>query len=87
MFQPTVASHEYGLGSARVGAVECHSVLMVGTHLESMSGIRAVVKGYVEGGLFERFDSVYVPTHRTGSVWGKLWIASTAAVRLKRPLP
>jgi len=55
------------------GAVgHCGSVLMVGTDPASLGGIRAVVQGYRDGGLFERFPVTYVATHRDGSAWRKL---------------
>jgi glycosyltransferase involved in cell wall biosynthesis len=60
----------------------CRSVLMVGTDLNEMGGIRAVVQGYVEGGLFERFDVTYVASHRYGSVWGKILTACKAWMRV-----
>ncbi|HEY2590159.1 MAG TPA: glycosyltransferase, partial [Steroidobacteraceae bacterium] len=53
-------------------------ILMVGSHLrDSMGGVRAVVQGYIDGGLFERFDCTYVATHRSGGAWVK---ARTAIV-------
>lgn len=45
----------------------CRSVLMVGTDLTGMGGIRTVVQGYIDAGLFERIDCTYVTTHRFGS--------------------
>ncbi|MGH8298549.1 MAG: glycosyltransferase family 4 protein [Steroidobacteraceae bacterium] len=64
----------------------CRSVLMVGTDLRGMGGIRAVVQGYIDAGLFERVDCTYVTTHRPGSHWTKLAVALTGwmqvAVRL-----
>ncbi len=45
---------------------------MVGTHLDGRGGIRAVVRGFIDAGLFERFDAVYVATHRYGTRWDKL---------------
>ncbi len=59
------------------GVAPCRSVLMVGTDLESRGGIRSVVLGLQQAGLFERFDATYVSTHRTGGPWTKL----TAALR------
>ena len=53
----------------------CRSVLMVGTHLDGMGGVRAVVRGYLDGGLFERYDCVYVASHRAGSAWVKITTA------------
>lgn len=50
----------------------CRTVLMVGTDLAGMGGIRTVVEGYVQAGLFEKIDCTYVTTHRPGSHWTKL---------------
>jgi len=60
----------------------CRSVLMVGTDLDGMGGVRAVVSGYVEGGLFERYDCVYVTSHRAGNGWVKIFTALKAWVRV-----
>jgi glycosyltransferase involved in cell wall biosynthesis len=60
----------------------CRSVLMVGTDLNEMGGIRAVVQGYVEGGLFERYNVTYVPSHRYGSVWRKVLTACKAWMKV-----
>jgi glycosyltransferase involved in cell wall biosynthesis len=69
------------------------TVLMVGTDLRGMGGVRAVVQGYVDGGLFDRIDCTYVPTHRYGPPWTKVWAALTGWTRvavlllkLERPL-
>jgi glycosyltransferase involved in cell wall biosynthesis len=73
---------------APAGAPACRSVLMVGTHLDGTGGIRAVVRGYLDGGLFERFDGVYVATHRSGSAGLKARTALAAwfqvAVQLRK---
>jgi glycosyltransferase involved in cell wall biosynthesis len=65
----------------------CHSVLMVGTDLSGRGGVRAVVQGYIEGGLFDEIDCAYVATHRYGSHWSKLTAALSGwlktAVRLR----
>jgi glycosyltransferase involved in cell wall biosynthesis len=50
----------------------CRTVLMVGTDLAGMGGIRTVVEGYIEAGLFEEIDCTYVTTHRPGSHGTKL---------------
>lgn len=55
---------------------------MVGTDLEGMGGVRAVVKGYLDGGLFERYDCVYIASHRAGSAWVKITTALKAWVRV-----
>ena len=60
----------------------CRSVLMVGTDLNEMGGIRAVVQGYVEGGLFERYDVTYVASHRYGSVGRKVFTACKSWLRV-----
>jgi glycosyltransferase involved in cell wall biosynthesis len=68
--------------AARAPAAACRSVLMVGTHLDGIGGVRAVVQGYIDGGLFERFDCVYVATHRYGSAWVKILTALKAWIRV-----
>ncbi len=60
----------------------CRSVLMVGTDLDGMGGVRAVVRGYVDGGLFERYPCVYVASHRAGTTWVKIFTALKAWVRV-----
>lgn len=50
----------------------CRTVLMVGTDLAGMGGIRTVVEGYIEAGLFDEIDCTYVTTHRPGSHWAKI---------------
>ena len=62
--------------------VECRTLLMVGTDLDGMGGVRAVVRGYVDGGLFERYDCVYVASHRAGNTWVKIFTALKAWVRV-----
>ncbi len=68
--------------SAHHPALRCRSVLMVGTDLDGMGGVRAVVKGYVDGGLFERYRCVYVASHRAGSQWVKITTALKAWLRV-----
>jgi glycosyltransferase involved in cell wall biosynthesis len=60
----------------------CRTVLMVGTDLDGMGGVRAVVRGYVDGGLFDRYDTVYVASHRAGTTWVKISTALKAWVRV-----
>ena len=60
----------------------CRSVLMVGTSPEVRGGISTVVRGYREAGLFDRFDSAYVVTHRDGSALLKARTAAAAYARL-----
>lgn len=62
--------------------MRCRSVLMVGTDLDGMGGVRAVVKGYVDSGLFQRYRCVYVASHRAGSTWVKITTALKAWVRV-----
>jgi glycosyltransferase involved in cell wall biosynthesis len=40
------------------------------------------VSGYVDGGLFERYDCVYVTSHRAGNGWVKIFTALKAWVRV-----
>jgi glycosyltransferase involved in cell wall biosynthesis len=61
---------------------DCRSVIMVGTHPTTMGGIATVVRGYMQAGLFERFKSVYVPTHRDGSRFQKAATALAAYLRI-----
>lgn len=63
-------------------AASCRSVLMVGTDLGGMGGVRAVVRGYIDGGLFERYDCVYVASHRAGNAWVKIFTALKGWVRV-----
>jgi glycosyltransferase involved in cell wall biosynthesis len=86
-----VASSE--LGVERLQTAPCRSVLMIGTDLAGKGGIRAVVQGYLDGGLFERFPGEYIATHRYGSTWTKLtaaiggwWRVARALRRLDAPL-
>jgi glycosyltransferase involved in cell wall biosynthesis len=53
-------------------ARKCRSVLMVGTDLRGIGGIRGVVCGYRDAGLFERVGCTYVATHRYGPARVKL---------------
>lgn len=63
-------------------AAGCRTVLMVGTDLEGKGGVRAVIRGYLDGGLFERYDCVYVASHRAGNAWVKIFTALKAWVRV-----
>lgn len=60
----------------------CRTVLMVGTDLRGMGGVRAVVQGYIDGGLFDRIDCTYVATHRYGPRRTKVWAALTGWARV-----
>jgi glycosyltransferase involved in cell wall biosynthesis len=64
----------------------CRSILMVGTNPNVRGGISTVVRGYYSGGLFERFDIRYVPTHCDGSAARKAAAALEAYVSLARLL-
>ena len=64
----------------------CRSVLMVGTDLAGTGGIRAVVCGYIDAGLFDRYPCTYVATHRPGSVWIKAAMALRGWWRVARAL-
>jgi glycosyltransferase involved in cell wall biosynthesis len=80
LFAPT--ERELNVLDAAQPPSTCRSVLMVGTDLEGMGGVRTVVSGYVDGGLFERYDCVYVTSHRAGSGWVKIFTALKAWVRV-----
>lgn len=56
----------------RPRARACASVLMVGTDPAGRGGIRAVVRGYMDGGLLDRIECRYVTTHRYGPPWMKI---------------
>lgn len=68
------------------GEPACRSVLMIGTDLAGIGGIRTVVEGYIQAGLFDKIDCTYVTTHRPGSHWAKISAAlcgwTRTAVRL-----
>jgi glycosyltransferase involved in cell wall biosynthesis len=66
----------------RAPTAPCRSVLMVGTDLEGMGGVRAVVRGYFDSGLFDRYHCVYVASHRAGSTWVKITTAVKAWFRV-----
>jgi glycosyltransferase involved in cell wall biosynthesis len=78
MLQSAVSSDDCNNTATREPMPACRSVLMVGTDLEGMGGVRAVVSGYVDGGLFARYDCVYVPSHRAGNAWVKILTALRA---------
>lgn len=67
---------------ARAVTPSCRTVIMVGTDLRGMGGVRAVVQGYIDVGLFDRIDCTYVPTHRYGPPWTKVWAALTGWARV-----
>src|ERR1700753_3882459 len=86
MLESTVSSDDCHNTATREPVPPCRSVLMVGTDLDGMGGVRAVVSGYKEGGLFERYHCVYVPTHRAGGVWVKIVTALKGWVKVARLL-
>lgn len=54
---------------------------MVGTAPDVRGGISTVVRGYVEGGLFDRYAAKYVVTHRDGSGLRKARVAVVAYLK------
>lgn len=78
MLESSVSAYQ----AAREPVVKCRTVLMVGTDLDGMGGVRAVVRGYLDAGLFERYHCVYVASHRAGSTWLKITTALKAWVRV-----
>lgn len=64
----------------------CRSILMVGTDLAGTGGIRAVVCGYIDAGLFDRYRCIYVATHCQGSAWTKAAMAVRGWWRVARAL-
>jgi glycosyltransferase involved in cell wall biosynthesis len=86
-----MVSHE--IPASHTTSTDCRTVLMIGTDLTTMGGVRAVVQGYMDGGLFRRFDGQYIPTHCDGSPWDKAraalrgWLrAGIALARMDSPL-
>ena len=55
---------------------------MVGTHVTTMGGVSTVVRGYMDGGLLQRFDARYVATHRDGSHLVKFFAAVKAYLKV-----
>ncbi len=51
---------------------------MVGTSPEVRGGVSSLVRSYYRGGLFDRFDMRYVPTHRDGTAAQKALTALKA---------
>jgi glycosyltransferase involved in cell wall biosynthesis len=69
------------------GFPQCREVIMVGTSADHVrGGIGAVVRGYRNAGLFERFPITYITTHQEGSARGKVLAALGAYARLCREL-
>jgi glycosyltransferase involved in cell wall biosynthesis len=82
MLDSAVRSEDCHSAATRVPPARCRSVLMVGTDLDGKGGVRAVVRGYLDGGLFDRYGCVYVASHRAGSAWVKICTALQAWVRV-----
>jgi glycosyltransferase involved in cell wall biosynthesis len=79
--------------TAAEAPARCGSVLMVGTHPSTKGGIRMLVEGYRNHGLFRRAPVKFVPTHWERTQLQKALIAiagwfrvAWALVRLDRPL-
>lgn len=72
----------HGATRQSLAARSCRSVLMVGTDLRGIGGIKAVVCGYQDAGLFDRIGCTYVATHRYGSVRTKIAAAITGWSRV-----
>lgn len=47
-------------------------LVMLGTDFHSMGGMASVINVYLRAGLLDRWQMVYLPTHRDGSQWLKL---------------
>jgi glycosyltransferase involved in cell wall biosynthesis len=50
-------------------------ILMLGTAPGARSGIATLVQAYAANGLFQRWNAIYLPTHRDGGRAGKLALA------------
>ncbi len=57
-------------------------IVMLGTRLDTMGGISAVVNVYRAAGLFERFPILHIPTHCDGSAFQKLKTMLFALLRI-----
>ena len=53
-------------------------IVMIGTAPGGAGGVAAVVETYAAHGLFQRWDAVYLPTHRSGSKAQKSLVALAA---------
>lgn len=53
-------------------AANVKSIVMLGTAMETMGGIAAVVRVYEQAGLLQRYGVRYLATHCDGSRWRKL---------------
>jgi glycosyltransferase involved in cell wall biosynthesis len=59
----------------------CRSIVMVGSDVSTPGGMSSVIRQYQEGGLFDSYRCVYVPTHRNGSKISKTWTAIAGGAR------
>lgn len=59
---------------------------MVATHLDTQGGVSAVVRGYRDAGLFERYDLRFEPTHRDGGAITKAIAAGNGLIRIASAL-
>jgi glycosyltransferase involved in cell wall biosynthesis len=59
----------------------CRSIVMLGSHISTPGGMSSVIQQYHEGGLFDRYRCVYIPTHRNGSKMSKAWAAVVGGSR------
>src|SRR5258705_13957983 len=50
-------------------------IVMIGTAPGGAGGVSAIVEIYAAHGLFQRWDAVYLPTHRSGTKARKMWVA------------
>lgn len=57
-------------------------IVMIGTRRDTKGGIASVVNVYLNAGLFDRWNAIYIPTHCEGSWASKLLIAIYACLRV-----
>jgi glycosyltransferase involved in cell wall biosynthesis len=57
-------------------------VVLLATDLDAMGGISSVVREYLKGGLADKVDLHYIPTHNDGSILRKIAIFLNACCRL-----
>lgn len=58
-----------------------HSIVMLGTDFLAPGGITAVIRQYRDGGLFERWPIVFLPTYKRNSFINKLWVMATGLLK------
>lgn len=68
------------------GRMKRKRIVMIGPSVKSLGGVASVVSGYVEAGLFDRWDIAYLNTHVEGSKAKKLVTAFSALHGLVRLL-